>query len=248
MNLDMKNNYFCSVNLNQRKMESLAELREYFQGQVKSSYSNYSIGTWKPEEYIGFAEYYSKRAFDALEDPSKISESDLISLIYNITKDDKELILKVLRKIISESLLEYHHVGKKRGKSRKKSYFYSATQIVRVCDEYYSAKEKVEQDILKVEQDILKKEKAKAELPELEKQLKEIQGRGKWFNRVSRVPDGYTAIVYSEMKGKHGWFDSSYRYNLPEYYSGYIFETEDDLNMYRDIKSRIRQLEKIIYS
>ena len=41
---------------------------------------------------MGFAEHYSKRAFDAFEDPSKRCESDLIYMINQITNDDKDLI------------------------------------------------------------------------------------------------------------------------------------------------------------
>jgi len=221
-------------------MENLSQLKEFFKGQVRDSYDNYSVGVWRPEEYMGFTEYYSKRAFDALEDPAKRSEGDLISIISRITGDDKELVLKVLRKIIHEDLLEYHHIGKKRGKNRKKEYFYNATQIVMVCEEYESAKEKVLND------NIIK-EKAKSELQLLENELKELANKGKWFARVSRVPNGFVYIVYYEMKGKFGWFDSNPKYNLPEYYSGYIFENEHDLNDYKEIKRKIEDLKELIY-
>jgi len=60
-------------------MKNLAELKEYYQGQVRDNYNNFDLGVWQPEEYVGFTENYSKRALDAYNDPSKRSETGPVS-------------------------------------------------------------------------------------------------------------------------------------------------------------------------
>jgi hypothetical protein len=223
-------------------MKNLVELKEYFETQLKSSYDNYSIGVWQPEEYMGIM---SKRALNAYDDPSKRSESGLIYMIGKITGDNNDLILKILRKIICEDLLEWHHVGKGRGKNRKKEYFYNADQIIRICENYDNVKKQILDEI---EQEKLLKEKAKEELPILQNQLKELESKAKWFSRLREKPEGFIVVVYSEMKGKYGWFDSNPRYSCPEYFTGYIFETKEEKEAYRELKNRIETLKELIYS
>jgi hypothetical protein len=183
----------------------------------------------------------SKRANDAYNDASKCAETELIAIISKITGDDKELVLKALRTIIVEGLLEWHHVGRGKGKKRSKEYFYNATQIVMICERYETVRDMVAKKILLTE-------KAKAELPVLEKELDELESNTKTFTRVTNIPDGFTTITHSEMRGKYGWFDSNRRYNLPEYYSGFIFETKEQRERYYFLKEEIERLRNLINS
>ena len=87
---------------------------------------------------------------------------------------------------------------------------------------------------------------------EYEKKAAVIDGkREKWLSdymkkgrvrEVTRVPSGEAPENFvetkREMNGRYGWFESSARYNLPEYVSGYAFDSKRLADSYRKFDGR----------
>ena len=71
------------------------------------------------------------------------------------------------------------------------------------------------------------------------------EGRAERVERVREKPDRFITEK-EEMNGRYGWFDASFRYKLPRYYSGIEFKDERGFNDYNKIaadgESRIREL------
>jgi hypothetical protein len=42
------------------------------------------------------------------------------------------------------------------------------------------------------------------------------------------------------MNGKYGWFDATYKYNLPRYYSGIDYETAENLNKAEELRNNLK--------
>lgn len=124
---------------------------------------------------------------------------------------------------------EWHHAGflpKSYGGGMKKTYFLDEIPTKdAVISILKNASKKRVQNL---------KEKYKDELL-FKKQREFLNQNAKYFSRLTKKPD-FTIITNTEMKGKYGWFESSSKYKLQEYYSGYSFESEDKKNEYMNIK------------
>ena len=74
-----------------------------------------------------------------------------------------------------------------------------------------------------------------------EKWLADYMKKGK-VREVTRVPLGEVPENFvetkREMNGRYGWFESSARYNLPEYVSGYAFDSKRLADSYRKFDGR----------
>ena len=74
-----------------------------------------------------------------------------------------------------------------------------------------------------------------------EKWLADYMKKGK-VREVTRVPSGEAPENFvetkREMNGRYGWFESSARYNLPEYVSGYAFDSKRLADSYRKFDER----------
>ena len=74
-----------------------------------------------------------------------------------------------------------------------------------------------------------------------EKWLADYMKKGK-VREVTRVPLGEAPENFvetkREMNGRYGWFESSARYNLPEYVSGYAFDSKRLADSYRKFDER----------
>lgn len=137
------------------------------------------------------------------------------------------LLLDAYRAAIGEP--EWHHAGflpKSYGGGMKKTYFLDETPTAATVIKWlkkYSSKS-VKRLKSRFEANILEQKKSTF--------LKE---HAKQFTRLSSVPNFAVNIVW-EMNGKFGWFESQSRYTLPEYASGWEFESEEKKNEYLEIK------------
>lgn len=60
-----------------------------------------------------------------------------------------------------------------------------------------------------------------------QKALNDFNANFKSFSRTREYPK-HSMVNQSEMDGKYGWFNSTYKYSLPEYYSGIDYETAEN--------------------
>ena len=68
------------------------------------------------------------------------------------------------------------------------------------------------------------------------RKLKFLQANAKKVERVEIKPN-YFYQTSQEMLGKYGWFDSSEKsYNLPEFYTGWVFADKKTYNEFLNIK------------
>jgi hypothetical protein len=65
--------------------------------------------------------------------------------------------------------------------------------------------------------------------------------------RLSKKPENFVTTL-TEMNGKYGWFESSFKsYNLPEYYTGLEFTTKKLHDNYLGKKREIQDLQRTIF-
>jgi hypothetical protein len=125
---------------------------------------------------------------------------------------------------------EWHHAGflpKSYGGGMKKTYF---------LDDYITKEEVLSfyKKCSKMNTAALLAETQRKTLEERQNQF--LRQHATRFARVLNKPD-HCIITGQEMEGKYGWFDSTYKsYNLPEYFSGWKFETEEKRNEYFKIQ------------
>jgi len=71
------------------------------------------------------------------------------------------------------------------------------------------------------------------------KELNDFNSKFKWYIREKNSPK-YGINKSTEMNGKFGWFDSSRGYyNLPEYYTGINYETEENMKKSFELQSNL---------
>ncbi|MFA5405528.1 MAG: hypothetical protein WC358_11390, partial [Ignavibacteria bacterium] len=71
-----------------------------------------------------------------------------------------------------------------------------------------------------------------------QKELDDFNSKFKTFSRESKVPEN-GIVSKSEMNGKYGWFESTSRYNLPEYKSGIDYETEANKQKATELENKL---------
>lgn len=121
---------------------------------------------------------------------------------------------------------EWHHAGfipKKYGGGMKKTYFLDEIPTSEMVIEWKCNAE-------------IERKKRKDKL-EIEKRLTEIKSKflkkyAEKFTRTSTIPKfGFSEL--EEMNGKFGWFEAQpNKYNLPIYYSGWVFRSKRSLEKY----------------
>lgn len=137
-------------------------------------------------------------------------------------------LLEIYRTLFGET--EWHHAGKlpkQYGGGMKKTYFLNevpTSQQVKDWKERFS---------------VIQQEKENQKITEQKrKEIKEkfAKKNGEVFFRVleENVPK-FSVVEKEEMSGKYGWFDASYRYNLPRYYSGVSFKSKKGLENYKKL-------------
>jgi len=186
---------------------------------VQSNEDNYSIGGG-----LDGSKYASKRHEDARNDNGKSTLGQSVQLFKRATGLNTHLIKEIL--CLAVPNMEWHHAGrlpKSYGGGMKKTYFLSAAEICSIASNWTSFVEEI------------KLSKSKVQTLESRKSDFLITNAKK-VDRVIQCPN-YFYITSREMNGKYGWFDSTYKsYNMPEYFSGWVFESEEKYNAFLSIK------------
>lgn len=189
---------------------------------------NYAIGGG-----LEGAKFASRRHEDARNDEGKLTLGQATQLFKQATGLDIDRVKEILEYAVPN--MEWHHAGKlpkEYGGGMKKTYFLNAQEICNVAQNWDDLAERLD----------LSKAAAKS-AAENKKNLEErkhafLTENAKKFIRLASAPSHPNYILTArEMHGKYGWFDSSYKnYNLPEYFSGWEFESEEKYQEYLNIK------------
>jgi len=152
-------------------------------------------------------------------------------LFKKATSLDTDSVREVLEYAVPN--MEWHHAGKlpkSYGGGMKKTYFLNSGEICDVARYWNSYLEKL--NLSKIADQKAAEEKKKFEVRKFEF----LQANAKKVERVSNHTN-YFYLTAREMNGKYGWFDSTYKsYNLPEYFTGWKFESEEKYNEFLNLK------------
>ena len=193
---------------------------------VKEYKQNYKIGGGLDD--LKFA---SNRHEDAKYDEGKLTLGEATQMFAKATKLTIEEVKEVLNYAVPD--MEYHHAGllpKTHGGGMKKTYFLNSKQI---CD--IARKFDVYRDELKLSKIYDKNEDEK----ERNLKIRRFNFLKEYAKKLERIktPPQYFYQTKQEMMGRYGWFDSSNKaYKLPEFYSGWSFDKEEDYNKFLNIK------------
>ncbi len=177
--------------------------------------------------------FASRRHEDAKIDEGKLTLGQATQLFKKATGLDTEIVKEVLLYAVPN--MEWHHAGKlpkAYGGGMKKTYFLNSQEICNVATNWHDYVEKLA---------ISKEEKRKAAEQQRNienRRLEFLQVNAKKVERAINKPT-YFYLTAREMNGKYGWFDSTYKsytYNLPEYFSGWEFESEESLQEFYKIQ------------
>jgi len=206
------------------KKLTLAAITQQYSA-IQYNADNYTIGGG-----LDGSKFASNRHEDAKYDPGKRTLGEATQLFKKATDMDTDAVREVIEFAVPH--MEWHHAGKlpkSYGGGMKKTYFLNAKQIADIAENWYALESKLAQSKIEAkerEERKLQLERAKAEF---------LQANAKRFTRVQQLP-AYCIVTLREMNGKHGWFDSTYKsYNLPEYYSGWEFESRELIDQYANI-------------
>lgn len=187
---------------------------------------NYSIGGG-----LNGSKFASNRHEDAANDAGKLTFGKATQLFKTATGMSTAEVKEVIQYAVPH--MEWHHAGKlpkSYGGGMKKTYFLNSKNICDLATNWTTY----------VEGLATRKAAAKAAKEECQsreaRQLAFLEAHATKVERVSTRPELFHQTK-QEMNGKYGWFDSTYkRYNLPEYYSGWVFETEQKFHEFMKIK------------
>lgn len=187
--------------------------------EIKHNSDNYSVGGG-----LDMFKFASNRHEDAQQDPGKLTLGDATQMFKKATGMDTDQVKAILNYAVPN--MEWHHAGKlpkAYGGGMKKTYFLNAEQICMVAMNWHIYAKELE--LRRTEANIESKKKALLEA----KKLEFLSAHATQVNRVLTRPEFFYQTA-QEMQGKYGWFDSQYKsYNLPEYYSGWEFQSEAEL-------------------
>ena len=193
---------------------------------IQHNEDNYYVGGGLDD-----SKFASNRHEDARNDEGKLTLGQATQLFKKATGLETDSIKEVLHYAVPN--MEWHHAGllpKSYGGGMKKTYFLNSSEICNVASNWDSFVEKL--NLSKIEAQ--KAEEAKKDLET--RKLDFLKANAKKVERVSQRP-AYFYLTAREMNGKYGWFDSTYKsYNLPEYFSGWEFESEKKYNEFLSIK------------
>jgi len=194
---------------------------------IQHNDDNYSIGGG-----LDGSKFASRRHEDAKNDDGKLTEGQATQLFKKATG----LELDVVKEIINYAVpnMEWHHAGKlpkSYGGGMKKTYFLNASEICDVAKNWNQYAEKL--DLSKAAAKVAAENKKDLE----QRKHDFLTANAKRFERLSATPARNYILTATEMNGKYGWFDSTYKsYKLPEYFSGWEFESEEKYNQYLNIE------------
>lgn len=204
------------------KLEKIAE--KY--SAINHNDDNYSIGGGLSNE--AFA---SRRHQDAKFDEGKLTLGQATQIFKKATGLEIDFVREILEYAVPN--MEWHHAGKlpkSYGGGMKKTYFLNASELCDLAKNWNSYVEKL--NISK----IAAKTAAEAKKNLEDVKLEFLKANATKVERVSEQPAFFFKTA-QEMNGKFGWFDSTYKsYKLPEYFSGWKFETEEKYFEFLNIK------------
>jgi hypothetical protein len=193
---------------------------------VNHNEDNYSIGGG-----LDGSKFASRRHEDARNDEGKLTLGEATQLFKKATGLNTDTVREILEYAVPN--MEWHHAGKlpkAYGGGMKKTYFLNAAEICDVASNWDAYLEKLQ--LSKVAAKNAADEKRNLEA----RQQEFLKANAKRFERVQTTPE-HSFTTSREMNGKYGWFDSTYKsYNLPEYFSGWAFETAEKREEYFSIK------------
>jgi len=193
---------------------------------INHNKDNYSIGGGISDE-----KFASRRHEDAKNDGGKLTLGEATSLFKKATGLSTDEVREIIEYAVPN--MEWHHAGKlpkRYGGGMKKTYFVNAKEICDVAANWNSYIEKMQ--LSKIEALNAKEAKRLFE----QKKLDFLNLNAKKVERVGSRPK-YFYLTAREMNGKYGWFDSTYKsYNLPEYFSGWEFASEEKLQEFLNLK------------
>ena len=197
-------------------MKNLEAISKKYCG-IQHNSDNYSIGGG-----LDGGKFASRRHEDARHDEGKLTLGQATQMFKKATGLDVAEVKQVINYAVPN--MEWHHAGKlpkQYGGGMKKTYFLNAAEICDLATNWNAYTEKLA--ISKQDEKVKFEQKQNLETRKLEF----LQANATKVVRVSTKPKNFHQTA-QEMSGKYGWFDSSYKtYNLPEYYTGWVFESSE---------------------
>lgn len=194
--------------------------------EVQHNHENYSIGGG-----LVSSKFASRRHEDAKYDEGKLTIGEATQLFKKATCLDTDAVREILEYAVPN--MEWHHAGKlpkEYGGGMKKTYFLNSPEICDVAKNWDAYVEKL--DLSKT----AAKEAAEIKMTYEVSKFEFLTANAKRVERITNRPMFFYKTA-QEMNGKYGWFDSTYKsYNLPEYFSGWEFESEEMYHEFFKIK------------
>jgi hypothetical protein len=184
--------------------------------------SNYSIGGGLDSD-----KFASRRHENARNDDGKITLGEAVQLFRKATGLETEEVKDIL--IFAVPMMEWHHAGKlpkAYGGGMKKTYFLNSKEIVDIASNWDTYTKRLSRSKITASNAVEERKSLEARKAEF------LLANAKKVERISTRPILFV-LLKREMNGKYGWFDSTGKsYNLPEYYTGWVFENESKYNEY----------------
>lgn len=194
--------------------------------EIQHNDDNYSIGGGLDD-----SKFASRRHEDAKFDAGKLTLGEATQLFKKVTGLDIDSVREVIEYAVPN--MEWHHAGKlpkAYGGGMKKTYFLNAKEIVDVASNWNSHVEKLALSKAAAQQRAEEKKSLEQRKHDF------LKDNATFVSRVSKRPSIFHKTA-QEMNGKYGWFDSTYKsYNMPEYFSGWEFTSEEKYNEFLNIK------------
>ena len=206
-------------------MKSLEKIIKKY-SEISYNTDNYSVGGGLHNS----GKMASNRHEDALSDAGKLTLGKATQMFCKATGLETEFVKEILKYAVPN--MEWHHAGfmpKQYGGGMKKTYFLNALEIVEVAVNFQSYINKIE----------ISKEAKRVEIENAKNRDKIKEGflmaNATKVVRIENKPKFFYEID-REMNGKFGWFSSYGKsYNMTEYFTGWVFETEEMYSKFLDL-------------
>lgn len=205
-------------------MENLEKIIKKY-SEITYNSDNYSVGGGLSE-----GRFESNRHADATADRGKLTLGKACQIFKKATDLELDLVKEIIKYAVPN--MEWHHAGrlpKAYGGGMKKTYFLNASEIIDIASNWQEYCEKLE--ISKAEK--RKEFEEKRSIEEIKHLF--LEKNATKVTRISQMPEFFHE-TNREMNGKYGWFSSYGKsYNLPEYYTGWEFKSQELLDKFLNI-------------
>ena len=171
------------------------------------NYNGMALGTNKAQSYRHY-----------IAEKTMLKLGEFIKELKKVFKEDTKIIKSIIQYRYPN--LEWHHAGFFKNRMGK-TYFVSYQQAIDIIKNFNDLKN----SFLKYQQNKISKQNI----------LNEILNRSEKFERITdlnTLENRYYYITKIEMKGKYGFFQANDKYNLQQYYSGILFNNQEDYLIY----------------